>query len=255
MFSLGSRLGDRFSSRLVSAGFGGSGPLSPRLVYDPAQPVDAAPVMPAPSPGTSVSSGRAPALPRPREVLDGYAGFYRDPLSWLVLAVTSIALCYGGGAVMFWYHAIHLREGGPQISNYLHWLLDSTVAFVALTPALFVLLPLASMMATRLAMDRRRARWLYVAFAGVAFALLTTPGPIVHDHLVGRGTWLATQVTQLVGDPNAPLRDAVEYGQLTEMHQQLFAALPLYVGIMAVSVILIRLIVHWAHRRIRTTAG
>ena len=89
---------------------------------------------------------------------------------------------------MFWFHAIALGEGGPAISWYAHWLLDSTFGFIALTPALFLIIPFAAWAAHRLAGDRVGQRpWLYVALTGGLFALVTVPGPIAHDLFVARG--------------------------------------------------------------------
>jgi hypothetical protein len=135
-------------------------PVSPRLVYDPvpAHPAD-------------------PARVGPLRALTGY---YRDPLSWLILAVTTVVLCYGGGLVLFWYHSVELGEGGPQISWLAHWVLDSTFGFVALTPVLALILPAAAWTARWLAGSRPILPWLYAALAGLLFALVTTPGPIAH---------------------------------------------------------------------------
>jgi hypothetical protein len=220
----------------------GAGPLSPRLMYDPAMTLTtpAAAIAGAEPDVATAARPRLPSIRRPREALTGIVGFYRDPLSWLAVLLTSVILCYFGGLLMFWYHAEHLGEGGPAISWYTHWMLDSTVGFVALTPALVVILPLSSWVAQSLAADQRRARWLFVAFSGTAFALLTVPGPIAHNLLVGRGTWVANKVTQLAGNPSAGLTPSVKYPKPELMAQQFRAGLPLYLLLMALAVVAIR---------------
>jgi hypothetical protein len=60
------------------------------------------------------------------------------------LALCAIALTYGGGAAMFWFHAIELGEGGPAISPWPHWGLDSTAGFLGLTPLIAVIVPVAA---------------------------------------------------------------------------------------------------------------
>jgi hypothetical protein len=223
---------------------GATGPalLSPRLLYDPAtMPTTPAATLADASPEAATADRlRFPSIRRPREAAANIVGFYRDPLSWLVVGLTSVILCYFGGLLMFWYHAVHLGEGGPAISWYDHWILDSTVGFIALTPALVVILPLASWLAQSLATDQRRARWLFVAISGAVFAVITIPGPLAHNLLVGRGTWVAGRVTALVGNPAAPLTPSVHYPASELMAQQFRAGLPLYVLLMALAVMTIR---------------
>lgn len=55
-----------------------------------------------------------------------------------------------------------------------------------------------------------------MAIGGILFALATAPGPIVHDHLVGRGTWLAGELTKLWGD-GRPLVPHHRYAPVTAM--------------------------------------
>lgn len=196
--------------------------ISPRTVFVPRRPAD--PVTPA----------RRPVDPRTRSTaaLRGVVDFYRDPLSWVALLVTSVMLCYVAGAAMFWFHADYLGEGGPAIPWYAHWTLDSTFAFVCLAPAVALLLPLSTWVAANTA-GRLWPAAVPGAFAvllGVTFAVLTTPGPLAHDLLVGRGTWLAGQVTQWVGDPGAPPTPHHEYGLIAAFTQQFGFGLPLYVA-------------------------
>jgi hypothetical protein len=184
-----------------------------------------------------LSSAHAP----PPLSVRSYADFYRDPASRLALLVTALTMCYVGGLAMFWFHAIYLDEGGPAISWVVHWLLDSSFAFVALTPALALIMPFAVWVARAVApASRHLIPWLYAAVAGTAFALVTTPGPIAHDLIVGRGTWVADQVTRALGDPSSPLPPAADYPPLAAMAQQLGAGVPLYIALMAVTVVILR---------------
>lgn len=203
--------------------------LDPRSVFTPGpEPADAAPRRPIPS---------------IRDLRDAVVSYYRDSLSRVALVVTSLVLCYGGGGAMFWFHAEYLGEGGPSISWVYHWLLDSTVGFVALTPALFLLLPLATWLAPRTIgrLSRSAIPAGFALIVGGAFALLTTPGPIAHDLMVGRGTWLADRVTEWIGDPNAPAAPHHHYPWLANVTQQLGFGLPLYVGLAFLSVMLVRM--------------
>jgi hypothetical protein len=183
----------------------------------------------------------SPAHAAPPLTLRAYADFYRDPASRLALLVTTVTMCYAGGLAMFWFHAIYLDEGGPAISWVVHWLLDSSFAFVALTPALAVIMPFAVWVARAVAPAKKHlVPWLYAAVAGTIFALVTTPGPIAHDLIVGRGTWVADQVTRALGDPSSPLPPAADYPPLAAMAQQLGAGVPLYVALMVLTVVMLR---------------
>ncbi len=185
------------------------------------------------------------ARPARRPPAPGLLGYYRDRLSWLALAVTSVMMCYVGGAVMFWYHAEYLGEGGPAIPWYVHWALDSTFAFVVLTPALFLMIPAASWAATTLA-KRLGGHWLlgaYAAVLGFAFAVLATPGPVAHDLVVGRGTYVAGVVTGWFGDPGALPHPAHHYPLLAKLTQQLGFGLPLYPLLAYLAAILVQTLV------------
>lgn len=186
-----------------------------------------------------------------RAVFGGFAGFYRDRLGWLALGVTAVMLTYAGGLVMFWFHAVELGESGPAISWYAHWLLDSTVGFLALTPVLAVLIPFAVWVSVAVAGPRRTRilPWLYAVLAGGLFSLVTMPGPVAHDRFVGRGTWLADTVTKLVGDPDAPLAPAQDYGLAAALTQQLGAGIAVYLALTVAAMLLVRAIVV-ARRRI-----
>ena len=171
----------------------------------------------------------------------GLIAFYRRRTAWLSLVVTSVAVCYVGGAAMFWFHSVALGEGGPAISWYAHWLLDSTIGFLALTPALFLIIPFATWAAVRLAGDRLDRRgWLYVAVAGVIFAVVTVPGPLAHDLFVARGTWLADKITALIGDPSRPLPPTHDYPLASVLTSQLGFGIPTYVLTTAAALVLVR---------------
>lgn len=168
--------------------------------------------------------------------------FYRDPLSWFGLITTAVVLCYVGGAVMFWFHSEYLGEGGPAIAWEIHWLLDSTFAFISLTPIIALILPLA---ARATASGTESPRFLsaplrFSILVGTAFALITTPGPIAHDLVVGRGTWIATEVTRWLGDPTVQPDAGHHYAILAKLTQQLGFGLPLYLLLAYVSVFAIR---------------
>ena len=194
-----------------------------------------------PSPRATPARPLLGPLALARAAVRGLVAFYRHRSAWLTLAVTSVALCYIGGAAMFWFHAIALGEGGPAISWYAHWLLDSTFAFIALTPALFLIIPFAAWAAGRLAAERSEHRpWLYVGLTGGLFALVTVPGPIAHDLFVARGTWLADTVTGLIGDPNRPLPPTHSYPIASTLTSQFGFAVPTYVLLAAASLVLVR---------------
>ncbi|GIH21916.1 hypothetical protein Aph01nite_02260 [Acrocarpospora phusangensis] len=184
-------------------------------------------------------AGDLRALFDPRSVITIVRGFYSRRIAWLVLLISALLLSYGGGAVMFWYHAIYLGEGGPAISHWQHWLLDSSAAFVGLFPAVAVILPLAGWVAAR-AKDEQNRPTLFALAGGAAFALVTAPGPFLHDALVGRGTWMATQVTSWWGDGRAPLPAAEPVGAVAEVARQVALGLPLYILTMAVALIVAR---------------
>jgi hypothetical protein len=170
-------------------------------------------------------------------VTDGWAvirDFYRNRQGWLVLAVTTLCTSYIGGAVMFWVHSIWLGEGGPDIPPVAHWLLDSSAALIGLTPALALILPFAA----------RTARpWQYAVAAGTAFAAVTIPGPIAHDLLVARGTWLANHVTHLLGPGNGgPAAGADDVPTIVSMGYQFAIGVPTYTLCVALAAVLIGLL-------------
>lgn len=161
--------------------------------------------------------------------VDVVVSFYRRRSSWLLLALAAVAMIYVGGAAVFILHSEILGEGGPAISPVLHWFVDSTAGVFALTPVLFVLLPYA----TRYAMVEPGAfrPHRFALFSGAWFALATTPGPILHDAFVSRGTWLGNKVTELFGDGRA-VEPANDVPIALSMIYQFTYGLPVYVGLM-----------------------
>lgn len=140
-----------------------------------------------------------------------FRGFYGQRIASLGLLVSAAFLTYGGGAVMFWFHAIVRGEDGPAIQNVHHWLLDSTLGFVALTPVLALILPLSVRHATDVGISRPRVRLgVYVAATAITFTAFTGPGPLLHNRVAGAGTPLADLATRAFGE--------VQGGQAHDMH-------------------------------------
>ncbi|GAA1011069.1 hypothetical protein Aple_057100 [Acrocarpospora pleiomorpha] len=232
-------------------------------VFDPADHPSPRTDQPEPSlqaaePGTSGSADRPVtgdsaifegglrAILSPRFVIAVVRDFYSRRMAWAALLISALFLAYGGGAVMFWYHAIYLGEGGPAISHWQHWLLDSSAGFIGLLPAIALILPLAGWLSAH-AKDDQLRQTLYVIAGGAAFALVTAPGPFLHDALVGRGTWVATQVTTWWGDGRAPLPPAEPVGVVAEVARQVALGLPLYILVMAIALIVVRAVVRARH--------
>jgi hypothetical protein len=169
--------------------------------------------------------------------------FYGQRIAWAALVMSAAILIYGGGALMFWYHSIYLGEGGPAISPWLHWFVDSTAGFVALVPALVLILPVAARHAWRhpgpeAGLGALRATYFALA-SGTLFALATVPGPVLHDNFVGRGTWFANQLTRLFGDGRT-VPPPHHFAAPVSMSLQLAFALPVYILLMWVSLMLVR---------------
>lgn len=152
--------------------------------------------------------------------------------------VLSLVLSYGGGAAMFWLHAIYRGERGPAIANQWHWLLDSSLGFLSLTPVLVLILPIAREVAAG-----RGAR-LEAVITGALFAVVTTPGPILHNLVAGAGTPLARLATRVFGtDPGvvAAHVNAVEHSGTSESLLQLTVGLPVYIALACVTLTALRI--------------
>ncbi|GAA3832898.1 hypothetical protein GCM10022226_62670 [Sphaerisporangium flaviroseum] len=224
-------------------------PVSAHLAFGPAGSGGTGPTVLVDPRDTGVM-GLLRGAARPRHLLAIVLGFYRTPLAWVGLLISMVILAYGGGAIMFWYHAVHLGEGGPAISHWQHWLLDSTAGFIGLAPALAVILPLATV-ASLPPGGAQAARTirpvLYALAGGVMFALVTAPGPFLHDLLVGRGTWLADTVTEMWGNGQAPQAFAVPVSVPVELGRQIAVGLPTYIVLMGVALLAVRGFVRLGH--------
>jgi hypothetical protein len=199
---------------------------------------------------------------RPRSYLRMLRDFYRDPLSWVGLLVTMLILGYAGGAVLFYLHAVVLGELGPAINPYQHWALDSTLGFVGLTPLAAAILPGAAWAASS---SGRLRHGTYAVLGGVLFAFAVAPGPIAHDLLVGRGTWLANRVTEWLGSPNATGMVGMNMGetgdgvsQFASIGAQVIVGIPTYIALVWLTLATMRGLVR-SHRamtaRRRTAAA
>ena len=169
-----------------------------------------------------------------RRLVTTVRDFYADRRSGLALLVSAIILIYGGGAVLFWFHAIYLGEGGPAVSPWLHWALDSTAGFIGLIPPIAVILPVAARAGTP-------AR--FAVTGGVLLAFATAPGPLLHDTLVARGTFVADRVERLFGRGYEPTGEPQELPLLVEAIQQVGAAIPVYVTLFALAWLLVHRLV------------
>lgn len=154
--------------------------------------------------------------------------FYQRPIAWLALVVSAAFLTYGGGAVMFWLHAVVRGEAGPAIDHVHHWLLDSTLGFIALTPVLAVILPLA---AWRAGGEGRSPDSGYILASATVFTVFTGPGPLLHNMVAGAGTPLANLATRIFGaDAAVAARsmDAQSHSALSEGVLQILVGFPVY---------------------------
>jgi hypothetical protein len=177
---------------------------------------------------------------RPRTLVRFYVRYYRAPLAWFGLFVTLVVMAYGGGAVMFTLHAVVLGEVGPAISPMSHWALDSTLGFVGFAPVVALVVPLAAWAAIRVAGAVRTLPFALVG--GVLFAFAAAPGPIAHDLVVGRGTWLADRVTSVLGGDTTAVVHAHgdSVSQTLSIGSQLAVGVPTYILLMSASLILVR---------------
>jgi hypothetical protein len=194
-----------------------------------------------------------PVAPRPpvhewrlRTLLTVVRGFYAEPVGWVALGVCTVLLTYGGGAVMFWFHAIYLGEGGPAISPWLHWLLDSTAGFLGLTPAIALILPVAAWLGTPSTDGAAGVPGDPTALArcalvgGGVLALVTAPAPLLHDALIGRGTPLADRITHLWGHGFEATGERQDVSAVVEMAQQVTVGVPTYVLLLGLGLFVVR---------------
>ncbi len=183
--------------------------------------------------------------------IEAVLAFYRQPMGVAALLASSLLLSFGGGAVMFWFHAIVRGEQGPAIGDTSHWLLDSTLGFVGLTPVLALILPLGICAVGAVG---RFGRWAYVVTVAVLFTLLTGPGPFLHNQIAGAGTPLARTATDVLGhDSTVAARNLQvhERSPVSEGLLQLAVGLPVYLLCTWLALRLVRTIV--GHTRRHTT--
>jgi hypothetical protein len=160
--------------------------------------------------------------------------FYSKPVAWFGLLVCGIGLAYGGGAVLFWFHSVYLGEGGPAISPWMHWLVDSSAGFLGLTPVIALMLPLAVWLATSPSHSARAGRRPEHA----ARQHRTTA--LAHDALIGRGTWLAARITELLGGDYQPTGHPRHASVLVRMAEQVTVAVPTYAVFTALGLLALR---------------
>jgi hypothetical protein len=190
------------------------------------------------------AGGRGPGAPRRPGLAGLVRDFYTEPVAWIGLLMCTAVLTYAGGGAMFWFHAIYLGEGGPAISPWLHWLLDSSFGFVGLIPAIAVILPVAGSLALPRgdgAHTTRRSRPVRFSLVGGGLlALATAPAPLLHDGLIARGTPLADQITRLWGTGEPAVGVENEVTPAIEMAQQVGAGVAIYVPLMWVALMAVR---------------
>jgi len=185
-----------------------------------------------------------------RSVVAEGRSYYGTGKARIRLLVLAAALTYGGGAAMFWLHAIVRGEQGPAIANAWHWILDSSLGFVGLTPVVAVLLPLTARLL--------KGRTASFAALGALFAVMTAPGPIFHNLIAGRGTPLARAATSFFGtDPGVAAEHAhaahthvAEPSAISSVIAQVGFGLPVYIGL----AVLAGTVLHRLESR-RATAG
>jgi len=183
-----------------------------------------------------------------RAATQNVRAFYSRPLGWAALIITSLVLAYGGGGVMFWFHAIYRGEAGPPINNWYHWFFDSSLGFIALTPALYFIMPAAlwALGRAKIASDRVRSA-AYVLLVGVLFGVATGPGPLFHNTLVGRNAPLGKLAVRLFGtDPGiaAHAVEATSHSTLSEGLLQIVVGVPVYIVTGMVALAIVRKVAH-----------
>ena len=145
---------------------------------------------------------------------------------------------------MFWFHALYRGEQGPPINDSYHWFFDSSLGFLALTPALFFILPAALWAIGRARIGGRLLKSAaFVLLVGVLFGVVTGPGPLLHDALVGPRTALGRLAVSLFGrDPSVAARnaEAAHHSGVTESLLQVVVGVPVYILAGLVAMLAIR---------------
>ena len=186
---------------------------------------------------------RASAARTRKGAAQGLRAFYARPVAWVALLATSLFLSYGGGGVMFWFHAVYRGEDGPPIPDVWHWVFDATLGFLALTPALFFIMPLALWAIDRAGIGGRLKAAAYVGLVGALFGVVAGPGPLLHGALGGRESFLGRTAVALVGtDPAVAARnaEAVAHTPLSSVLLQLAVGIPIYIGFALLALAVIR---------------
>ncbi len=199
-----------------------------------------------------------PLRSRVAEAAAAVTVFYRRPAAWLALFVTAALLTFGGGAAMFWFHAIHRGEHGPAIGDAHHWLLDSSIGFVALTPLLAVILPFGVWAGAATVGRRRWAPRAYVAVVAAVFTLTTGPGPFLHNVVAGAGTPLADAATRLFGHNHSVAARSMhlhDRSPLTEGILQVVVGFPVYVLCTCAALVIVRSLVRRTRRSDATASS
>ncbi len=178
--------------------------------------------------------------------------FYSRPLAYGAALFVSATLAYAGGGIMFWLHAVYRGEHGPAIDYWQHWFLDSTLGFIALTPVVLLLLPAVLW---TLGWQGRKGGGVrvgaYVFVVGTLFALVTGPGPLLHNVVAGAGTPLADLATDVFGhDPQIARQHAhaPERSAFTEGVLQVAVGIPSYSMLTLASVLVVRRVARSRHR-------
>jgi hypothetical protein len=178
--------------------------------------------------------------------------FYAERGSRVALVLCSLLVGYVGGAVLFWFHSIYLNEGGPAISPWLHWFIDSSAGFVGLFPAVAVILPVAAVLVARVQAPGvgRIAALPFALIGGTILAVVTAPAPLLHDTLIGRGTWAARQITRHWGGGHAhhAFGHARSAPVVLRLVEQAVAAMPTYTAVLLVAVLACRGVARLAAR-------
>lgn len=200
----------------------------------------------------------APLRSRVAEAVAAVTVFYRRPVAWQALFVTAALLIFGGGAVMFWFHAIVRGEHGPAIGDVHHWLLDSSIGFAALTPILALILPFGVWAGAGTGGRRPRPPRAYVAVVAAVFTLTTGPGPFLHNIVAGAGTPLAGLATGLFGHNQtvaARSMHAHDRSPLTEGVLQVVVGFPVYLLCTCAALAIVRSLVRRTRRRDATASS
>lgn len=161
--------------------------------------------------------------------------FYARPGNLRLLLASGLLLFYVGSMPAYYVHAIVRGEAGPRIHDVTHWALDSTLGFVGLTPAVAVILPLAAVLLRR----RRALRAApFVLITGALVALVTAPGPFLHQLIAGRGTAVANAAERVFASHHLPPVTGPVAGPnlVAEGAIQLVLGLVVYTLLMALSV-------------------